>query len=147
MRGFCFPKICHTIFILEIIICRYGPQPPLTALTVAHQFKTMINIEDFAKVEIRAGKILSAEPVEGSEKLLKLSVDFNEESPRQVLSGIAKYISPEELTGVTCAFVTNLEPRKMMGLESQAMIMAFSGDNFFSLLKVPEEVTPGTLVK
>jgi methionyl-tRNA synthetase len=107
----------------------------------------MINIEDFAKVEIRAGKILSAEPVEGSDKLLKLSVDFGEENPRQVLSGIAKYISPEELTGVTCAFVTNLEPRKMMGLESQAMIMAFSGEGFFSLLKVPGDVPPGTIVK
>jgi len=111
----------------------------------------MINIEDFAKVEIRAGKILSAEPVEGSEKLLKLSVDFNEENPRQVLSGIAKHISPEELVGITCAFVTNLEPRQMMGLESEAMIMAFSGSSeqgeFFSLLKVPPEVTPGTLVK
>lgn len=113
----------------------------------------MISIDDFKKVEIRAGKILSAEPVEGSEKLLKLSVDFNEENPRQVLSGIAKHISPEELVGTTCVFVTNLEPREIMGLKSEAMIMAFSGDlpaqagNFFSLLKVPNEVTPGSLVK
>ncbi|MFH0804308.1 MAG: hypothetical protein V1896_01775 [Candidatus Zambryskibacteria bacterium] len=107
----------------------------------------MITIDDFKKVEIRAGKILSAEPVEGSEKLLKLSVDFNEGNPRQVISGIAKYISPEKLTGTTCAFVTNLEPRNIMGLESQAMILAFSGDEFFSLLKVPETVLPGTLVK
>lgn len=107
----------------------------------------MINIEDFAKVEIRAGRILSAEKVEGSEKLLKLSVDFGEENARQVLSGIAKFVSPEDLVGTSCAFVTNLEPRQMMGLESQAMILAFSGDGFFSLLKVPSEVAPGTLVK
>ncbi|MEK7635114.1 MAG: hypothetical protein AAB446_01635 [Patescibacteria group bacterium] len=123
----------------------------------------MITIDDFKKVEIRAGKILSAEPVEGSEKLLKLSVDFGPASAeasagegrniRQVLSGIAKFVTIEELVGTTCAFVTNLEPREMMGLKSEAMIMAFSGnktetsDGFFSLLKVPETVLPGTKVK
>lgn len=102
----------------------------------------MISIDDFKKVEIKAGKILSAEPVEDSEKLLKLSVDFNEENPRQVLSGIAKYISPEELVGTICAFVTNLEPREIMGLKSEAMIMAVSGDDFFSLLKLSENIPP-----
>jgi methionine--tRNA ligase beta chain len=112
----------------------------------------MITIDDFAKVEMRAGKILSAEPVEGSEKLLKLSVDFGEPEKRQVLSGIAKYISPETLVGTTCAFVTNLEPRQIMGMESQAMIMAFSGnkteteEGFFSLLKIPENVPLGSVV-
>ena len=84
----------------------------------------MITIEDFAKVEMRAGKIVSAEPVEGSEKLLKLSVDFGEENKRQVISGIAKFIKPEDLVGVMCTFVTNLEPREIMGLRSEAMIMA-----------------------
>jgi len=111
-----------------------------------------ISIDDFKKVEIKAGKILSAEPVEGSEKLLKLSVDFAEEAPRQVLSGIAKYVKPEDLVGTMCAFVTNLEPREMMGLQSQAMIMAVSGDlpaqtgNYFSLLKLPENIPPGSVV-
>ena len=74
-------------------------------------------------------------------------VDFGEENKRQVLSGIAKFVSIEELVDNTFAFVTNLEHRNIMGMESQAMIMAFSGENFFSLLKVPSEVTPGTLVK
>lgn len=123
----------------------------------------MISIDDFKKVEIRAGKILSAEPVEGSEKLLKLSVDFGPASAealadkgretRQVLSGIAKYIKPEDLTGTICAFVTNLEPREIMGMKSEAMIMAVSGDlpaqagNFFSLLKLNENTPPGSIVK
>jgi methionine--tRNA ligase beta chain len=107
----------------------------------------MISIEDFKKVEIRAGKILSAEPVEGSEKLLRLSVDFGEENSRQVLSGIAKYISPEELAGTICGFVTNLEPREIMGMKSEAMIMAVSGDGFFSLLKLAENVPPGSIVR
>lgn len=118
----------------------------------------MITIEDFAKVEMRAGKVLSAEPVEGSEKLLKLSVDFGSASAegfggtKQVLSGIAKFISPEEITGVICAFVTNLEPREIMGQKSEAMIMALSGDlpdgsKFFSLLKVSENTPPGSAVR
>ena len=107
----------------------------------------MITIDDFKKVEMGAGKIISAETVEGSEKLLKLSVDFGEENKRQVISGIAKFISPEELIGTTCAFVTNLEPRNIMGLESQAMIMAVSGENFFSLLKISDDVPPGSIVK
>lgn len=120
----------------------------------------MITIDDFKKVEMKAGKIISAEPVEGSEKLLKLSVDFGphfaegsegakeERDIRQVLSGIAKYIKPEDLVGTTCAFVTNLEPRQMMGLESQAMIMAVSTDDRkFSLLKVSDDIPPGSTVK
>jgi len=107
----------------------------------------MITMDDFKKVEMRAGKIISAEPVDGSEKLLKLSVDFNEENPRQVISGIAKFVSPEEIVGTICTFVTNLEPREIMGLKSEAMIMALSGEEFFSLLEVSGDVPPGSIVR
>jgi methionyl-tRNA synthetase len=113
----------------------------------------MITIDDFKKVEIRAGKVLSADPVEGSEKLLKLMVDFGSASAesyggtKQVLSGIAKYIKPEDLAGTTCAFVTNLEPREIMGMKSEAMIMAASGEGFFSLLRFSENTPPGSAVK
>ena len=131
----------------------------------------MINIDDFKKVEIKAGKIISAEAIEGSDKLLKLSVDFGDEgingtedmlqkqatsaAGRQVISGIKKYFEdPQSLVGTICSFVTNLEPREIMGLKSEAMIMAVSGDlpageagNFFSLLKVSENVPPGSIVK
>lgn len=107
----------------------------------------MITIDDFKKVEMRAGKIISVELIEGSEKLLKLSVDFGETEAKQVISGIAKFVSPEELIGITCAFVTNLEPREIMGLKSEAMIMALSGEEFFSLLKVSENVPSGSIVK
>lgn len=116
----------------------------------------MISIDEFKKVEVRAGKVLSAEKVEGSEKLLKLSVDFGEPDPtspelrgtRQVISGIGKFITPEELVDVTCAFVTNLEPRAIMGLESQAMIMAASTEEGkFSLLKISDDIPPGTCIK
>jgi methionine--tRNA ligase beta chain len=87
-----------------------------------------ISIDEFKKVEIRIGEILLAETVEGSEKLLKLKVNFGDEE-RQVVSGIAKYF-PEtsSLIGKRCAFVTNLESRMLMGLESQAMILAASDE-------------------
>ena len=85
-----------------------------------------ISIDDFAKVEIRVGTILSAEIVEKSDKLYKLSVDFGEFLPRQVLSGIRKFVTATELVGKQFPFVTNLTPRPMMGMESAAMILAAS---------------------
>lgn len=83
----------------------------------------MISFDDFSKIEMKAGTIERAESVEKSDKLLKLSVDFGEEK-RQVISGIAQYYTIEELVGKQFIFVTNLEPRSIMGLESQAMILA-----------------------
>lgn len=87
-----------------------------------------ISIDELHKVEIRVGEIRSAERIEESEKLLKLKVDFGMEE-RQVLSGIAKFFAdPSALVGKRCAFVTNLPARSMMGLESQAMLLAVGGD-------------------
>jgi len=107
-----------------------------------------ITIDDFAKIEIKAGHILSAEPIEGSDKLLKLSVDFGEEEPRQVLSGIKKFFPDGEgLVGKRAAFVTNLPPRDMMGLQSQAMILGFNTDEHFSLMNVDDTVPPGVTAK
>ncbi|MBX4195758.1 hypothetical protein KW796_02275 [Candidatus Parcubacteria bacterium] len=108
----------------------------------------MISIDDFKKAEISVGEIKSVELVEGSEKLLKLSVDFGEEHPRLVVSGIRKYFEdPQSLVGVKCAFATNLEPRPLMGMTSEAMILAVSTENSFSLLRVGEEIPVGTKVK
>jgi len=88
-----------------------------------------ISIDDFKKVEITVGEILSVERIEGSDKLLKLQVSFGEPEPRQVLSGIAPYFEdPQVLVGKRYPFVTNLAPRSMMGLTSQAMILATGGD-------------------
>lgn len=83
-----------------------------------------INIDDFGKIEIKIGKILEAEKLAESNKLLKLKVDFGNEDIRQVLSGIAKYYNTEDIINKEFAFVTNLEPRKMLEYESQAMILA-----------------------
>jgi methionine--tRNA ligase beta chain len=108
----------------------------------------MITFDDFKKVEMKIGEILSAERVEGSEKLLKLSVNFAEETPRQVISGIGKYFADlNTLVGKRYAFVTNLEPRSIMGLESQAMIVAASTDEDIAFFDAGQNIPPGTLLK
>ena len=106
----------------------------------------MITIDDFKKVEIKIGEILSVENIEGSDKLLKLKVNFGTEE-RQVLSAIKAYFpDPQALVGKRCPFVTNLAPRMMMGLESQAMILAVGGtDTPFALFETIG--APGDLIK
>jgi methionine--tRNA ligase beta chain len=106
----------------------------------------MISIDDFKKVEMRIGEIISAEAVEGSEKLLKLKVNFGTEE-RQVVSGIAKYVTPDSIVGKRFAFATNLEPRALMGLESQAMILAVGGgeEGPFAILQA-QDASPGAVV-
>lgn len=116
-----------------------------------------ISYEDFAKVEIRAGKILSAEKIPDTDKLLKLMVDFgtgdtavtNDKNPRQIVSGISTYFpDPSVLVGKTCMFVTNLEPRTIKGFESNGMLFAVStADGKFSLLEPSSDIPPGTKAK
>ena len=109
----------------------------------------MISYEEFAKVEIRVGKILSAEKIPDTDKLLKLSVDFAEGTPRQIVSGIALYFpDPATLIGKKCMFVTNLEPRTIRGFESNGMLFALSTeDGKFSLLEPSSEIPEGTKAK
>ena len=105
----------------------------------------MISYEEFAKVEIRVGKILSAEKIPDTDKLLKLSVSFAEETPRQIVSGIALYFPDASvLIGKKCMFVTNLEPRIIRGFESNGMLFAVSTeDGKFSLLEPSAEIPEG----
>jgi methionine--tRNA ligase beta chain len=109
----------------------------------------MITYDDFKKIEIRAGKVLSAEKIPETDKLLKLSVDFAEAAPRQIVSGIAGYFSdPAVLVGKVCMFVTNLEPRTIKGFESNGMLFALSDEEGnFSLLEPNPSIKPGTLAK
>lgn len=108
----------------------------------------MISYDDFAKLEITIGKILSVEIVESADKLLRLSVDVGEEEPRQIISGIRTYFEdPQSLVGTQCPFLTNLEPRVIRGYESQGMILAASHEDIFALL-VPSNTLPvGTRIK
>lgn len=100
----------------------------------------MATIDDFAKLEFKVGTVLEASDIEGSERLLKLIVDLGEENPRQILSGIKQWYAPEELVGKQFVFISNLEPRMMMGLESQGMILAADGEKPVPL--VPSEKVP-----
>jgi methionyl-tRNA synthetase len=85
-----------------------------------------ISIDDFVKVDMRVGIVKSAQPVKGADKLLHLSVDIGEETPRSIVAGIAKAYAPDQLVGRKVVIVANLEPRKLRGLESQGMIVAAS---------------------
>ena len=106
----------------------------------------MINIEDFKKIDIVVGKILSAEKIPETDKLLKLSVDLGETMPRQIVSGISLYFPDcSVLVGKKCMFVGNLEPRVIRGIESQGMIFAISTeDDKFSLFEPSVDMPIGT---
>lgn len=107
----------------------------------------MITIDDFAKIELKVGRVVSAEPIEGSEKLLKLQIDLGEEQPRQILSGIAKYYQPQDLVGKQITIIANLEPRMMMGLESQGMVLAAGDGETVSLLMPDKDMPVGSKIK
>lgn len=106
----------------------------------------MINIQTFMQVDLRVGEIVTAEPIEKSKKLLKLTVDLGTER-RQVVAGIAQYYRPEELRGRKVVVVANLEPAVLMGTESQGMILAADVDGRPYLLEVPAEVPNGSRVR
>lgn len=88
--------------------------------------RNLIDISDFAKVELRVGQVLTAERVPKADKLLRFTVDVGEPEPRQILAGIAQYYTPEEMIGRKVVVVANLPPRKLRGFESQGMICAAS---------------------
>ncbi|MCE4618746.1 MAG: methionine--tRNA ligase subunit beta [Desulfurococcales archaeon] len=106
-----------------------------------------IKYEDFAKIDLRVGKVIHAEKVPKSKKLLKLIVDLGNEK-RQIIAGLAKWYTPEEFIGKYVIVVANLEPKKLMGLESQGMILAApcSDESKPALLTVIEPVEPGSKV-
>jgi methionine--tRNA ligase beta chain len=106
-----------------------------------------ITYDDFKKVEMKIGKILFVDAIPGSDKLLKLSVDFAEGAPRQILSGISKYFPDAKfLIGKKVAFVTNLEPRKMMEMESNGMILAVNNGDKLAIMEVPDFIKEGTIL-
>lgn len=104
-----------------------------------------ISFDTFLKTEIKVGEVIDAEEIKKSDKLLKLTVSFGDGDERQIISGIKKSYSVEEIKGKKAVFVTNLEPRKIMGLESDGMILGVSNGDTFSILS-PEksEIVAGT---
>ena len=107
--------------------------------------KEIIKFSDFEKLEIRIGRVLSAEKVEGTDKLLKFEVDLGEEK-RQIVAAMAEFFEPKYFVGKEVPVIVNLEPRKLRGLESHGMILVVATEK--PVLLVPEEdVKPGSVVR
>ena len=105
-----------------------------------------ITIDEFMKVDLRTGKILEAEKVKKSKKLIQLKVDIGTET-RQILAGIAESYEPENLIGRTVIIVANLKPAKLMGIESQGMVLAASNDGTILLAGFDQEPGQGIQVR
>ncbi len=106
-----------------------------------------ISYDQFLAVEVTVAKILTAELVDGADKLLRITADVGEPAPRQIVAGIAKSFTPDELIGAHVAAVTNLQPRKIFGLESQAMLLAAERpDGKLELTRYTDAIAPGTRV-
>ncbi|MCK9857278.1 methionine--tRNA ligase [Paenibacillus sp. ATY16] len=116
------------------------------AAAPAVEAKEEIGIEDFGKVELRVAQVIAAEPVQKADKLLKLQLDLGYEQ-RQVVSGIAKFYTPEQMVGRKVICVTNLKPVKLRGELSQGMILAASHGDQLTLATVPDEMPNGAIVK
>ncbi len=109
--------------------------------------KPTISFDEFQKIDLRIGKIIACEPVPKSKKLLKLQVELGAER-RQIVAGIAEHRSPEELIGKSIVVVANLATAKLMGIESQGMLLAANGGgDSFALLTVSNDIEPGSWVK
>jgi methionyl-tRNA synthetase len=121
-----------------------SPAPAAAAPAVAQP--AQITIDEFMKVQLKTAKVLAAERVPKSEKLLKLRVTLGSEE-RQIVAGIGKKYDPESLIGKTIVIVANLKPAKLMGIESQGMVLAAGDSEVRGLMTLLEDVEPGTKVK
>jgi methionyl-tRNA synthetase len=124
-----------------------APQTPVPAAP-ASVAPPQITIDEFQKIQLKTAKVLTAERVPKSEKLLKLQVSLGEGTEqRQIVAGIGKKYEPEALIGKTIIIVANLKPAKLMGIESQGMVLAAGDSEVSGLATIFEEVDPGTKVK
>lgn len=144
-----FEKLAWTdkmkIFRIETLFQKYEKPMDIKNDQVVQtaELQNCITIDDFAKVELRVGQIISCEMVEKSDKLLKLQVDFGDFGKRQIFSGMRKYFSPEDLINKQAVFVVNFKPRMIMGMESQGMLL--TADD--SLIVPSKEIKLGEKVK
>jgi methionyl-tRNA synthetase len=122
-------------------------QPP-AAGTASATVPGTISIDDFAKIDLRVALVKLAEPVKGTDKLMRLEVDLGTET-RQIVAGIAKAYTPEQLIGRKIVIVANLAPRKLKGLQSKGMLLAASiGEQGTPVLAgFLEDVPPGARLK
>jgi methionyl-tRNA synthetase len=120
-----------------------APKEPTSAPKIEMACPECIEFEDFAKVDLRVGTVLEATPHPEADRLLVLKVDAGEDSPRQVVAGIAEFFRPEELVGRQVVVVFNLKPRKLRGMVSQGMVLAVKKEGGLALLGPSSEVANG----
>jgi methionyl-tRNA synthetase len=122
-----------------------GPKESTTVVKT-EQGGQRITIDDFSKVELRVAEVIAAEPVPRSKKLLKLTVSLGEEQ-RTLVAGIAEHYAPADLVGKKVVVVANLEPAKLMGVESNGMVLAGSADGKLAVLTLDRDLPPGAKVR
>jgi methionine--tRNA ligase beta chain len=109
-------------------------------------FKVEISFEEFQKLDLRVGKIIEANQIPGSRNLIRMIVDFGTEK-RQAVAGLVQWYKPQELVNKKCVFILNLQKRKMMGVESQCMILAAEDDKGNVVVLQPEkEIAEGSKI-
>lgn len=106
----------------------------------------MITFDDFKKLDLRIGKVLSASRVEGTDKLIKLELDIGS-NKRQIVAGMAEFLGPEDLVGKQVPILVNLEPRRFRGIESHGMVLAADVDGRPVLLHPEYEVPAGSIIR
>ncbi|MDR2152874.1 MAG: methionine--tRNA ligase [Helicobacteraceae bacterium] len=118
-----------------------------TATSAANEKSGLITIDEFKKIEMKVGLVAEAKKIEKSDKLLLLKVDLGEGKPRQIVSGIGEFYAPEALVGTQVCVVTNLKPAKLMGYESNGMVLAAKDENGLRLARPDAAVANGTPIK
>ena len=123
------------------------PEPKPAKETPKMETKDPISFDDFSKLELKTGQVQTAEKHPNADRLLVMTVDVGEESPRTIVAGIAGRFEPTELVGRTVIVVTNLKPAKLRGVVSEGMILAAGGKDVVDLATIPTDVSPGTVVR
>ena len=106
-----------------------------------------VSYDDFAKLDLRVAKIIATEPIEGKSRIIKGTIDLGNEDTRDVIIGGAQYYQPGDIVGKTVVVIANLEPKKMAGVESNAMLLAADVDDKPFWLTVNEDVPLGSPIK
>ena len=133
---------------VEAMVAASRPAEPPKSAPRAEPVKATVDYDTFDKTDLRVAKVLSAETVEGSDKLLKVMLDIGEAKPRQVFAGIRKAYAPEDLVGKSVVMVANLAPRKMRFGVSEGMILAASNpDGTLHVLSPDGPITPGGSIR
>jgi methionyl-tRNA synthetase len=139
-RGSLFPRIDKKSYFEESKPMEESKTPPKA------EVDDRMTIDDFMKVNLRVARVLSAERVEGTDKLLKLEIDLGAEK-RQIVAGIAQKYEPDALVGKTIVVVANLKPARVRGVESQGMLLAADAGEGPVVASFETDVAPGTRVR